>query len=336
MILDPLGLDALVLRRPGNVAWFSGGGRTHILATPEVGVAALVVRHDGVEVVTAVNEAPRLRAEELGGLSAEWTVLPWSRPLDTALPRGDGVGCDGPLDGARDVAAEVEALRRSLSPEDVARYRAVGRDAAEAMTDAAAMLSPELSERGAAAAVGAELLARGLDPVVLLVAGESRVATHRHPLPTAAPLGGLVMLVACARGGGLIANLTRFVSFGSATPAGYDRLLAVEAAFLDATVPGARVGDVFAAGAAAYGDDEWTLHHQGGPTGYETRDYLATGETGARVEEQQAFAWNPSLPGHKVEDTVLATSDGVEVLTVDERWPTVSVAGRDRPEILRR
>jgi antitoxin VapB len=335
VILDDLGLDALVVRRPGNVAWWSGGGRTHILATPEVGVAALVVRRDGVEVVTAVNEAPRLRAEELTDPSWSWTVLPWSSPLDGALPRGGAVGCDGPLDGARDVSAEVEAARRSLSPDAVAQYRSVGARAAEAMTDAALLLTPAMTEHEAAGALGGALLARGLDPVVLLVSGGSRVDVHRHPLPTGAPVGDLVMLVACARGHGLIANLTRFVSFGRVPP-GYDRLLAVEAAFLDATVPGARVGDVFAAGTAAYGDDEWTLHHQGGPTGYESRDYLATAASDPLVAENQAFAWNPSIPSLKVEDTVLATANGVEVLTADPRWPVVTVAGRARPTLLER
>jgi antitoxin VapB len=344
VILDALGLDALVLRRPGNVAWWSGGGRTHILATPEVGVAALVVRRDGVEVVTAVNEAPRLRAEELpdaalldrlGGGAVTWTVLPWADPLDAALPRGERVGVDGPLAGTRDVSAEVEAARRSLSPEAVARYRDVGARAAAALTDAALALTPSLTEHRAAAAVGGALLDRGLDPVVLLVAGGSRVATHRHPLPTGAPVGDLVMLVACARGHGLIANLTRFVSFGRVPP-GYDRLLEVEAAFLDATVPGARVGDVVAAGAAAYGDDEWTRHHQGGATGYETRDHLATPGCDEAVEPWQAFAWNPSIPSLKVEDTVLATPDGVEVLTVDERWPAAVAHGRRRPLLLER
>src|SRR5919202_875463 len=61
-LLDREGLDALVLRRPGNVAWYSGGGRTHIVATPEVGVADVVITRDGDEVVTAVNEASRLEA----------------------------------------------------------------------------------------------------------------------------------------------------------------------------------------------------------------------------------------------------------------------------------
>ena len=49
-----------------------------------------------------------------------------------------------------------------------------------------------------------------------------------------------------------------------------------------------------------------------------------------------AFAWNPSAPGVKVEDTMLLGEHGFEVLSVDERWPTVTVAGLKRPAVLER
>ena len=330
-LLDERGLDALVLREPGNIAWISDGGRGHI--TPETSVVSLVVRRDGCEVYTAVNEADRLRDEELTALAdARWHVLPWSADLGAVLPSGPRYGTD----------ADAEPLRRSLLPDEVTRYAVVARAAAEAMTDAVLTLTPGHTEHAAAAALGGRLLERGLDPVVLLVAGGTRLPIPRHPLPTHALLGDLVMLVACARGHGLIANLTRFVSFGPLRHAAeYGRLLEVEAAFLAATTPGARVGDVYAAGAAAYAAarfpaDEADRHHQGGPTGYATRDYLATAASTAVVEEAQAFAWNPSVPSLKVEDTVLATASGLQVLTVDPRWPTVPVNGLARPAVLSR
>jgi hypothetical protein len=47
-----------------------------------------------------------------------------------------------------------------------------------------------------------------------------------------------------------------------------------------------------------------------------------------------ALAWNPSLPGSKIEDTILRTAEGLEVLTVDPAWPTVEVDGRARPDLL--
>jgi hypothetical protein len=105
------------------------------------------------------------------------------------------------------------------------------------------------------------------------------------------------------------------------------------------TRPGQPVRDTFAAGIAAYDEhgfdaDEWRKHHQGGPTGYLSRDHLAGPDCTESIEDAQAFAWNPSVPGLKVEDTVLATANGPEVLTVDPAWPGGVVDGRLRPMVL--
>ena len=343
-LLDAEGLDALVLRRPGNVAWYSCGGRTHVLATPEVGVADVVVRRDGAEVVTAVNEVARLESEELTALDASFRVLPWSADRDAALPTGDSIGADAAVPGTRPVAPAVERLRRSLTDAEVERYRRLGRDAAEALTHVCGTLDPAASEHEAAARAGAALLERGIDPVVLLVAGAGRLPRHRHPLPTDAPLGGLAMLVVCGRRHGLVASLTRFVSFGGLDPLlaeTFDRLLCVDVAFDAATRPGERVGAVFARGTAAYAEHgfdagEWRLHHQGGPTGYEARDYLADADSAAVVEPAQAFAWNPSVPSLKSEDTILALEEGPEILTLDPGWPAREVEGLLRPLVLER
>ena len=341
-LLDRLDLDALVLRSPANIAWYADGARAHILPSADAGVADLVVTRDGERVVTHVNEADRLMAEELASLAPEPTVVGWADDRADHLPSGPRTGVDVPTPGRTLVAGDVEAARRALTEVEQQRYAALGRDAAAALTDVAQALRPDTTEHAAAAALSAALLERGADPLVLLVAGGDRLAVHRHPLPTSGPVGPLVMLVACARRHGLIANLTRFVSFGPlphALRSAYPRLLEVEAAFLEATRPGATVGEVFRAGDRAYGAagfaaDEATRHHQGGPTGYATRDYVATAGSTAVVEPAQAFAWNPSVPSLKVEDTVLARAGGVEILTVDPRWPTVTAAGRPRPDVL--
>ncbi|MDP8910498.1 MAG: peptidase M24, partial [Actinomycetota bacterium] len=148
----------------------------------------------------------------------------------------------------------------------------------------------------------------------------------------------------CARRHGLIASLTRLVSFGrldARLADAHERLLHVDAAFNAATVAGAAVGDVFTRGIRAYEEhgfdrDEWLRHHQGGPTGYEPRDYVADADSAAQAEASQAFAWNPSVPSLKSEDTVLAGAGPPEVLTVDPRWPTVIVGGLARPLVLER
>ena len=59
----------------------------------------------------------------------------------------------------------------------------------------------------------------------------------------------------------------------------------------------------------------------------------------AVVAAVQPFAWNPSVPGAKSEDTFLITEAGAELLTATPGWPQVQVAVNggtmDRPAILR-
>ena len=122
----------------------------------------------------------------------------------------------------------------------------------------------------------------------------------------------------------------------------HDAVCAVDAAFICNTRPGTPVREVFRRGLAAYAEqgfpDEWRLHHQGGPCGYQTRDYVATPTVGGLVLENQAFAWNPSITGAKNEDTILATARGPQILTAARDWPMLSVdhAGETilRPDIL--
>jgi hypothetical protein len=150
------------------------------------------------------------------------------------------------------------------------------------------------------------------------------------------------MLVVCGRRAGLVCAVTRMRAFTPLTPAEggrYARLLAVEAAYLDATRPGARIGAIVAAGASAYAEhgfaaDEWHNHHQGGPTGYTTRDYLASPSTDHAAVDRQAFAWNPPGGGFKVEDTLLIAGGALELLSPDPEWPALEVASRQLPDVL--
>jgi hypothetical protein len=73
-------------------------------------------------------------------------------------------------------------------------------------------------------------------------------------------------------------------------------------------------------------------HHQGGTTGYLAREVVANPATTDQLQANMAIAWNPSLPGAKIEDTFTLREDGsLENLTFDPNWPSVEVAGRSRP-----
>jgi Xaa-Pro aminopeptidase len=142
------------------------------------------------------------------------------------------------------------------------------------------------------------------------------------------------MMVFCARRHGLYANLTRQVAFGPAPPEQRE-LMTVEATGLAAVRPGNSLAAVYHALAQAYRhagrDGEIDAHHQGGITGYQAREIVATPSTATALETGMAFAFNPSFAGLKIEDTFLLGPDGLENLTFDADWPALNVQGRMRP-----
>ena len=102
----------------------------------------------------------------------------------------------------------------------------------------------------------------------------------------------------------------------------------IDAAVNLSTRPGRTLGELIFILQRAYADHgydgEWRKHHQGGPTGYLNREVIAYPGSDVKVRDQQAFAWNPSIPGAKSEDTILCTAEGIEVLTAcSDEWPTM-------------
>ncbi|MGX5360246.1 M24 family metallopeptidase [Kocuria sp. KH4] len=339
-VLQEHGGDAVLLESATAVSWYLDRARVHVsLAGPPV--ASVLVHQDGDEVVTSTSEAARLTAEELPD-GVRLHELPWHAA--PAAPESWFPAARSMAVLAEDcLAAPLRAARASLLPGEALRYEALCRVAAAVLTDVLGRATPRSTEREVAAELAAGLVRRGAEPLVLLCGGAERQA-HRHPLPTAAPLGRRAMAVVCARRGGLIADVTRWVRFGPATAQEADAeagIAEVEADVLDALRPGLPLADVLPVLQQAYprhGFDagEWTRHHQGGPAGYAGRDPRLAPGVPDRVHEHQAFAWNPSAPGVKIEDTVLLGADGPRPLSVDPRWPVTRVRGRDRPATLER
>lgn len=337
------GVDTLVLRNPATLTWLTGG-RVNVPNTLDAACFDIVV--DGIgqvlsaTVVTNAIEAPRLAATELAALPVTYTVVPWTSDRAATLPTGPSVGTDVPGSERTDLAAPVAAARRPLTARQADRLRGVCQDAAAAITAVAYQISPDLTEYQAAGLIAAQLLDREMEPVCLFVAGDTRMSEHRHPLPTGRRLGERAALVCCARRNGLIASITRIVCFGPPPhPDRYRAILNVEKVFLDATEVGATLGGVVQAGFAAYGangfaDDECRRHHQGGLSGWQPREFPAGPDSPVVLAENFVVAWNPSGDTFKVEDTCLVTADGAQPLVHDSAWPTLTVGGRLRPDLL--
>jgi antitoxin VapB len=128
--------------------------------------------------------------------------------------------------------------------------------------------------------------------------------------------------VASAKRGGLYANLTEMVELDEPDPELARRQAATEQILTrmreEATRPGRTLAEAFQDCTGFYADagypDEWKLHHQGGLTGYGSRELIATPASHHVIAVGQAFAWNPSITGAKAEETFVLTESGPEVV----------------------
>ncbi|MEO6655073.1 MAG: M24 family metallopeptidase, partial [Pyrinomonadaceae bacterium] len=171
-----------------------------------------------------------------------------------------------------------------------------------------------------------------------LAAADERIAQFRHPVPTSKRWSKTLLLVICSKRRGLITSLSRVVCVGHVPDELKSKTEAaayVNAALLDATRPGTTGGGLYRTAANAYAEkgfaDEIDRHHQGGAAGYRTREWVAHPQSRDIVPTDQAFAWNPSITGTKVEETCIATAEGIEIISSSPDFPQIStmVNGRE-------
>ncbi len=348
-LMDKQGLDAVLLGRTANFAWLTGGKDATIVYAMERGEATLLFTRDKKYVVTIKPEAERLRREEgLDEQGYQFSVSDWWLGPGAALQQltsGLRVGSDLPYEGAIDISAQVARLRYQLLPAEIERYRALGQDSAVCMKETCQELKPGMTEWEIGGILSGKLTALGIFPTVLLVGSDERIYNWKHPVPTHKKLDRYGMVVLCARRAGLIVSLSRFVHFGPMSDA-LKKLHAtaqrMDAEVITATKVGARISDIFAHLQQAYNragfPEEWQAHWQGGAAGYEPREFEWTPGTQEVVLANQAFAWNPSIPGAKCEDNYIIYESGREIITELPDWPKAwfEVEGEPiaRPDVL--
>ena len=331
--LKSQGLAGVLIRRNENVAWLTGGAVELRVLTPcETGVASLLVTAAGKRYYfTTENEAPRLRDEEFGALDFEPVLFPWWAD-DTAAAAtklaGGSLGSDTPGTGMTSVS--LASLREGLSESEIARYRWLGLETAAATVEALHEVEPGLSEYDLEAITANALLRRGILPSVYLYAVDDRILKYKHAVARGKRLKQYGMLNLCSRKWGLVISITRFIHFGALPAelgARFEAAAQVNAALLNATRVGATSAELFKVAQAAYAAQgfpgEERFHHQGGPTGYGEREWVATPEGTQVVVNNQAFAWNPSIRGGKTEDTVLLRDGKIENLTPTPELPVI-------------
>ena len=334
-LLDKHQLDALLLQRASSFAWATCGAASYVNTASTTGASQLLITKKNRHVITNNIEATRLEEEEkLKQQGWDFRVTPWhaSQNAVANLTKNLKVGSDTASPNMLDLSAEFARLRSTLSDDEATRFRSLGHLCAAAMDATIRAVQPGQTEHEIAGILASEAYQRGVQAIVNLIATDERIYSYRHPLPTSKQMEKYAMLVLCGRRGGLVCSITRLIHFGP-LPADLKRkaqaVATVDATMIGATQPGRPVGEIVKEAVAAYDragyPDEWQLHHQGGPAGYEPREFTALLKSEELVGVNQAYAWNPSITGTKSEDTILVGAHENDIITEIEGWPTIEV-----------
>ena len=343
-MLNAENLGGVLINSQPNFAWLTAGANNGIDTSRENGAASLLVRNDGKRFVLASRiEMPRILAEEVSENDFEPIEFSWEEEKASSTFQADRaaalLGENKILSSdlafapsVRVVEGAIARCRYQLTEPEIERYRSLGSDAGTIIGELAKSLEPGQTEQEIARLVSDKLALDNIRSVVTLVAADERLEKYRHPVPTRKTWEKVVMVVVCARRGGLIASLSRIFCAGKIPDELTRKTVAaarVNAKILAATKHGAIGADLYKTATEAYEAEgfkgEQNLHHQGGATGYRTRDWVAHPASADQAQKNQAFAWNPSISGTKVEETALLLNDEIEIITASPGFSQISV-----------
>lgn len=338
-------VEGILISKRDVFSWLTAGKKNYVSKATDSGFADLLVTKDNVYCVANQIEMPRLEQEELKELDFEPIHYDWwkNEKIDAIKKIIPGLNIASDSNNQfLNVYEELKRLRYSLLPQEVERFREVGYLSAKAIEDTCFELHKGITENEVAALISQKAIKNGVEAEVTLVAFDERIFNFRHPISTEKRLDKYAMLVICGQKYGLVANVTRLVHLGEVPEVlkdKYNSLTIIEGKMLLATKLGEKVSNIFEKSVKAYElqgyNDEWKFHHQGGAAGYAGREYLAIPDSVEIVQNNQAFAWNPSISGVKLEDTIIVSDDKIEIITQTKDFPLVNVLLDDGRKILR-
>lgn len=333
----------MLLSTPGSVNWRTGGLSDPIdITAASDPVWTLDCDQESVLITTEI-EAPRLEYDfnvrELG-----WDVIgvPWfdtGAPLRAACAVAD-VGPEKLLSDVDSFGSNIRDLligaRLALSEPERDELRELGALVGEALGAGVDAWRPGVStDFDIASVISGVLESSGARAVCLIVGGDERLRSFRHPLAIGEVLREALMTVVVARRAGLHVAATRICvrRADDEIVTRMKELAPINDAVLTASLPGGTWGAALEALATGYHlagqPDAWREHYQGGPIGFEQREFeLAPTQHDSPFwslprSANTAVAWNPSLRGGaKIEETYLI-GDQLELLSATPQWPLV-------------
>jgi Xaa-Pro aminopeptidase len=328
------GYRAALIGRQDDFAWITTGGDNRVLRTVENGVGILAITPDRVWLVAYTMDAARVHDDELAGSPVEVVPVKWHEGSPearaVALCGSGRVLSDVSVPGAEVDPSAFARLQHPLSDLEVSRCRELGARSDAILRRVADGLRPDRTEADVAAELVAAYEREGMTVEVCLVGGTQRIPRYRHPLPSATPIGEVVLLHPAVRWRGLHANVTRMVCLGGSIPPDlerrYEAVCRLQALTLAMCLPGTPFRAIFEARRRLYAQlgfpDDWELHFPGGPTGYKLVEPAAGADPDRTVSDGQVFDWFVTVTGAKVEELSLTRGGKRELLSAAGAWPT--------------
>lgn len=332
--LSEKGYDGVLLGRRDNYTWVSGGAKNHVLSSEETGVAYYVIRKDTVELLADSSDLARMLAEQ-NPLGAEGILVSWYESVEEYVKRmtSDGVYVsDTGIGETKNVQEELRELRMTLSGTEVEKYREIGVLCAKIVEGVCKDAKAGDSEEKIACMLKCRCLENGISPDCVLVGADDRILKYRHPVPTDRKIEKSLMVVLGGEKYGLNISMTRMVYFSDVPEKireRYEKTAYIFACMQRMMADGKPYCRYFEDVKRLYKeagyDEEWKMHHQGGPTGYACRETVITPDTDGMIHKGYAYAWNPTIQGTKCEETTYLSDKDVEIFTKTDEWPRKQV-----------
>lgn len=346
--MEERGLDALVATSPENVAWASGAAPPSQKTVRSRLAAAIVPRDGESELVAVALEGPvvrpqsRLRSLRLYQEFVEDPVLVFADSLgqrglgdgivgveETHLSHADYGKLATALPEARLVRADelFEELRMVKTPAEIDAIKDIGVAAEQIAADVCARFGPGATEREIANFVAERYADAGGDGLTMLVVGSGprSAAVNAPPTDRTLAAGDVLRLDIIGTKGRYHSDVARTAVVGEPTVEQqeiYDLLLGVHRRCLDALRPGALTTDVYAIYREAMDAAGLPPYHFVG------HGLGITLHENPFVNELKPIPLEPGMVlciepltllegrfGIQIEDEVLITADGFELIT---------------------
>jgi Xaa-Pro dipeptidase len=346
-LLQDMSCDGLLVLDPDNFAYLTSGG----IARSVLDVNALPALYFSAEArwaLCANVDSQRLFDEELDGLGFQLKEWPWHwgrTQLLSDLCQGRAVACDQTFGTCKLVADHLQKRRCILTEYERACLKALGQILGHALEATGRTLAVGETEREVAGQMAHRLYHRGTQPLMVMVAADSRGKHYRQCSFTTLPIRQSCQIVVAARKYGLCAMASRIVCFGQPDVnlrKEHDAACRVSATYIAGSWPDSLPKQILAMGRKIYQatdfEHEWLVAPQGHVTGRLPVEVLVTPNMEELLQNHWAVTWNVSVGAASSCDTFLISEEGPKPVTPVENWPLkrIRIQGADfvRPDIL--